>query len=96
MLPNAGMWDALAALEWTKKYISQFGGDPEKITAMGESAGGGIVDHMITAWGGNGNIPFHQVMHLATSYYFCDVVLIIIDNFDLAWICATCGQRLQG
>jgi para-nitrobenzyl esterase len=33
------MMDAIAALQWVKRNISQFGGDPTNITVFGESAG---------------------------------------------------------
>lgn len=36
---NLAFYDMICAIEWVKKYISVFGGDPESITLMGQSAG---------------------------------------------------------
>jgi len=36
---NAGMFDQVMALQWVKDNIAQFGGSPDKITLMGQSAG---------------------------------------------------------
>lgn len=38
-LLNQGFWDQRLAIEWTYKYIKYFGGNPEKITVGGLSAG---------------------------------------------------------
>lgn len=40
---NVGMLDIVAALEWIKDNISNFGGDPGNVTIMGQSGGGAKV-----------------------------------------------------
>ena len=43
---NYGLFDQIAALKWVKKNISAFGGDGDKITVMGQSAGAMSVQHL--------------------------------------------------
>jgi para-nitrobenzyl esterase len=40
---NLGIMDLVAALEWVKTNIANFGGDPSNVTIFGQSGGGGKV-----------------------------------------------------
>jgi cholinesterase len=62
-VPNAALYDQRLAFEWVQENIHLFGGDPTRVTVIGESAGAGSIMHQITAYGGaNGSAPFAQVI----------------------------------
>lgn len=50
---NLGIYDQLAAVEWVHRHIASFGGNPEHITIMGQSAGAMSVQTLLGAPGLN-------------------------------------------
>lgn len=58
------------ALDWIQQYISRFGGSSEKVTVMGESAGGASILHHITSYGGAQAVPFQNAIPQSPAYEF--------------------------
>ncbi|KAJ5220052.1 carboxylesterase hlo [Penicillium chermesinum] len=46
---NLGLLDQRLALDWVQRNIDKLGGDPSQVTIMGESAGAGSVDALLTS-----------------------------------------------
>lgn len=67
--------DVCGRLEWVRDNIKQFGGDPEKITLWGQSAGASAVDGHQFAWP---NDPIFKSIIVESS-----VVLIAKSGSDL-------------
>ncbi|TDL22022.1 cephalosporin esterase [Rickenella mellea] len=64
---NAGLLDQTFALQWVQKHIAAFGGDPNRVTIWGQSAGAGSVLQHVVANGGRTNPPlFHAAITSST------------------------------
>ena len=57
---NYGLEDMIAGLQWVKKNIAQFGGDPANVTIFGHSAGGMAVNMLAASPVARG--LFHRVI----------------------------------
>lgn len=44
---NLGLRDLMAALRWIRSEVTSFGGDPDRVVLMGESAGAGSICHLL-------------------------------------------------
>jgi para-nitrobenzyl esterase len=60
---NVGMLDIVAALEWIRDNISNFGGDPNNVTIMGQSGGGAKVCNLTAMPSAKG--LFHKAVALS-------------------------------
>ena len=62
---NAGMLDIVAALEWVRDNIANFGGDPDNVTVFGQSGGGSKVSTLLGMPAAKG--LFHKAIAMSGS-----------------------------
>ncbi|KAF2650147.1 alpha/beta-hydrolase [Lophiostoma macrostomum CBS 122681] len=59
---NLGFLDQRLGLDWVQRNIQAFGGDPDKVTIFGESAGAFSTDALLTSYPKNSAPPFRAAI----------------------------------
>jgi para-nitrobenzyl esterase len=62
---NVGMRDIVLALDWVQENIENFGGDPDRVTAFGQSGGGGKVSFLTAMPAAQGS--YHRAIIMSGS-----------------------------
>ena len=103
---NYGLYDQLCAIEWVRRNISAFGGDPEKITVMGQSAGAmSVQQHCLSPLSkgmfrgavmssGGGVSPMMKTRPAESNFAFWQAVMEKAGCADLAAFRALPAQKL--
>ncbi|KAL2131605.1 hypothetical protein VTI74DRAFT_4821 [Chaetomium olivicolor] len=80
---NAGLYEQRLAMEWLRYNIRRFGGDPNYITVIGESAGAGsILSHLSVFGGIDGTSPFKRAILQSPAIKPAQDAALNIQLFD--------------
>jgi para-nitrobenzyl esterase len=83
---NYGQMDQSFALDWVKRNIAAFGGDPQNVTIAGESSGGtSVLAQVISPWSAD---KFQHAIDMSGSS-----LVIRYPNFGAAWPLDVARQR---
>lgn len=89
---NAGFLDQRAALSWVQSYISLLGGDPDNVSAWGQSAGSGSILYHLLAEGGTLPPLFNKAFFQSPGFDPNVNVATVEENFHNFTEAAGCGN----
>ena len=78
---NWAVQDQMLALRWVQENIGVFGGDPHRVTVMGES--GGAINAIMIAHSAQGRSLVHQIVAMSPPY-ICPPATLAIEDWRLA------------
>ncbi|GMF56729.1 unnamed protein product [Phytophthora fragariaefolia] len=98
---NLGFKDQRLVLHWVQENIAAFGGDPDKVTIWGESAGGWSVGYQLLAYGGRDDGIFRGAImqsgapaHGPSSYTNASAWDVYYYNITEAANCSSASDTL--
>ncbi|KAF2753613.1 carboxylesterase family protein-like protein [Pseudovirgaria hyperparasitica] len=65
---NTAIWDVQHAFQWVQKYIGEFGGNKDDVTAVGFSAGASQVLFQVTRFAGHAEQLFKQAYVMSPGF----------------------------
>jgi carboxylesterase type B len=90
---NNGLWDMKLAIQWVHDHISDFGGDPTRVTLFGNSAGGAAVLYQ-AIHPGNRNLFQRIISQSGSCFSFWAIQKNPVHNFR--WYISKVGCERGG